>query len=71
VITAVASKMKAREMNFFAWDYNKAFPFLVKTNPVDFCFDNGMTIRLNCRPVSINCAPLAGVSVRFQEIRKD
>jgi len=33
VITAVAPKMKARGMDFFAWDYNNAFPSMMKSIP--------------------------------------
>lgn len=33
VITAVASKMKARDMDFFAWDYNNAFPAMMQNIP--------------------------------------
>jgi hypothetical protein len=33
VITAVAPKMKARKMNFFAWDYNNAFPIMMQSIP--------------------------------------
>lgn len=33
VITAVAPKMKARKMDFFAWDYNNAFPVMMQSIP--------------------------------------
>ena len=33
VITAVAPKMKARGMDFFAWDYNNAFPVMMQSIP--------------------------------------
>jgi hypothetical protein len=33
VITAVAPKMKARGMDFFAWDYNNAFPVMMQNIP--------------------------------------
>jgi hypothetical protein len=33
VITAVAPKMKARGMDFFAWDYNNAFPQMMENIP--------------------------------------
>lgn len=33
VITSVASKMKARKMDFFAWDYNNAFPVMMQSIP--------------------------------------
>ncbi len=33
VITAVAPKMKARGMSFFAWDYNNAFPHMMRYIP--------------------------------------
>jgi hypothetical protein len=33
VITAVAPKMKARGMDFFAWDYNNAFPSMMQNTP--------------------------------------
>ncbi len=33
VITAVAPKMKARGMDFFAWDYNNAFPQMMQNIP--------------------------------------
>lgn len=33
VITAVAPKMKARGMDFFAWDYNNAFPVMMRSIP--------------------------------------
>jgi hypothetical protein len=33
VITAVAPKMKARGMDFFAWDYNNAFPSMMRNIP--------------------------------------
>jgi hypothetical protein len=33
VITAVAPKMKARGMDFFAWDYNNTFPVTMRSIP--------------------------------------
>jgi hypothetical protein len=33
VITAVGPKMKARGMDFFAWDYNNAFPLMMQYIP--------------------------------------
>ncbi len=33
VITAVSPKMKARKMDFFAWDYNNAFPVMMQSIP--------------------------------------
>jgi hypothetical protein len=33
VITSVAPKMKARGMDFFAWDYNNAFPVMMRSIP--------------------------------------
>jgi hypothetical protein len=33
VITAVSPKMKARGMQFFAWDYNNAFPIMMQNIP--------------------------------------
>lgn len=33
VITAVAPRMKARKMDFFAWDYNNAFPVMMQNIP--------------------------------------
>lgn len=33
VITAVAPKMKSRGMDFLAWDYNNAFPSMMKSIP--------------------------------------
>ena len=33
VITEVAPKMKARGMDFFAWDYNNAFPSMMRNIP--------------------------------------
>jgi hypothetical protein len=33
VITAVAPKMRARGMDFFAWDYNNAFPSMMQNTP--------------------------------------
>ena len=33
VITAVGPKMKARGMQFFAWDYNNAFPVMMQNIP--------------------------------------
>jgi hypothetical protein len=33
VITAVSPKMKARKMDFFAWDYNNAFPVMMQNIP--------------------------------------
>ena len=33
VIAAVSPKMKARSMDFFAWDYNNAFPVMMQSIP--------------------------------------
>jgi len=33
VITSVAPKLKARGMDFFAWDYNNAFPVMMQSIP--------------------------------------